>query len=122
MQDQAKTIMISRICGIVSGVCLTLFFAVTILPATAHGEMISGITLALRRLLELDQLSWLHCGGTPPAILLSPDNSQTSTELAEDTIVKVRSKLHTVKWTSLQGSQGDTPARQDKVLTDTGAQ
>ena len=60
LQAQAQMILLTRICGICIGVCITLLFAVTILPTTAHDNMLAGLHVTLTGLLELDELSWMH--------------------------------------------------------------
>jgi hypothetical protein len=112
VQGQAKLIMISRIGGICAGVFLTLAIAVTILPNTAHGEIMTGIAKALDGLLDLDQLSWMHTQGIAPSVaLVESASTRDPAELADECMVKVRFCLDL----PCDGTRDKTPAMQSRL-------
>jgi hypothetical protein len=51
--------MITRTAGIVAGVMMTVIFSCTILPVSAHANILKGFSTALKQLQALHTLCWL---------------------------------------------------------------
>jgi hypothetical protein len=59
MQEEARTVAIVRMLGIMAGVAMTLILSVTILPVSAHFQHDEALNKALRALLSLQALCWV---------------------------------------------------------------
>ena len=64
-QAGAESVYISRTLGILSGVLISLFFTIAILPSSAHNEIDGSIKKALKGLLQLHALVWLPLSDGP---------------------------------------------------------
>lgn len=59
MQEEAKTIAVTRTLGIIAGVSMTLLLSVSILPVSAHHQHEEALNKALHSLLSLQALCWV---------------------------------------------------------------
>ena len=68
MAADAFAVMVSRICGILGGVLISLFLSVLVFPTSASQKATSGLREGLQALTELSRMAWGQEGKEAPGL------------------------------------------------------